>query len=96
MNYIEEAIKRAIEGGYDLGRVNREFASNNFYFCDPLFWQALGKNEWWDGSQFRWLGDKGWPDVQRPTYKEVWHSFIDHLIAGGTPEDFFKELLVKK
>jgi hypothetical protein len=62
-------------------------------FLDPLFWQALGKGLCWDKQ----YNDKGMIMGKYGLLPEfVWrgeiHRFIDTLIDGGTPEDYFSKL----
>ena len=49
------AIKKAIEGGYDISwdrLVYEEITDrNNHYLLDPLFWQCLGKQQGWVVSE---------------------------------------------
>lgn len=61
-------------------------------WCDPLFWQSLGKALGWDtGEHLDW----SYPNapVNMPMWEWKWHSFINHLIAGKDPEEFFANLL---
>jgi hypothetical protein len=65
MTYTEQAIKKAIEGGFDV-RWNPAFGAaeevskdgngtilhNQQVFLDPSFWQSLGKTLGWNG---RWM-----------------------------------------
>jgi len=48
---MEQAIKKAIEGGYDIEAGYRQCKSvgdrDRFALLDPLFWQALGKQQGW-------------------------------------------------
>lgn len=53
---------------------------------DPLFWQALGKALEWHKEP---IGD-----FHRGTvWIFKWHQFIDALVEGQTPDQFFKELI---
>ncbi len=47
---------------------------------DPLAWQAVGKTRGWN---------KYIPAVNEPSrlYKDIWHTFIDHLADGKTIEE---------
>lgn len=83
---IQEAIKKAIEGGWKEssswfdGVIIKQKA-----FLDPIFWQALGKSLGWEdfmgGYEDRCFG-----------WVYQWHSFIDHLAKGESAESFFEEL----
>lgn len=98
---IEQAIQKAIEGGYVIGEGKRydEFRHKlgqhihtfprEIGFLDPLFWQSLGKA-------------MGWKDVGETYGLPVsmasigwlyhWHRFIDHLAEGEDAESFFEKL----
>jgi len=88
---VEQAIKKAIEGGWNEGRaeigipegkVGSDMFIDEIAFADPLFWQSLGKAMGWPSNPMSW---KGW--------KNQWHDFIDHLAEGKTAEEFFEKLL---
>ncbi len=63
---MEQAIKKAIEGGYRYGfyltedgkKTNEEKYNHAIKSCilDPLFWQALGKAEGWRQDPSRCTG----------------------------------------
>jgi len=83
---MEQAIKKAIEGGYPRGRIG----SASFFCMDKDFWQALGKAEGWGivqprGAGIEFISDEYW--------KQHWHRFIDHLAEGNSIDSFFNELL---
>ncbi len=82
--------------------------SERSILLDPLFWQCLGKSLGWRlfdaheirgnnlrchlcGARYDAIGDC----LKNPIRSWLihWHRFIDHLASGGTPDDFFKELL---
>lgn len=91
---MEQAIKRAKTGGYD---VIAKAPSYNIYsemYLDPLFWQALGKAEGWGQKHDMEYDDDGITPI--PDWQYNWHRYIDHLIEGRDPEEFWKELLDKK
>lgn len=100
---MKEAIKKAIEGGYkklygyedykesdDTLCMAGEFGKvSNHFLLDPLFWQALGKAEGWiDGDK-----DSYGVPKEKWGWKDQWHRFIDKIADGGTPDEFFKDLL---
>jgi len=58
---------------------------------DPLFWQALGKAEGWEGEMY--IEGKGVRNVK--DWLHNWHLFIDHLANSGILDDFFNKLLTK-
>ncbi len=77
---METAIKKAIQGGYELRKENSFFADikdlskisvrNHIILLDPLFWQALGKAEGWD------------LDVNNPTWLcPVCANSLDEMIC---------------
>lgn len=87
---IHKAYRRA--GSWAKKGNTSSFIDWGHAFLDPLFWQALGKAMgWWDGKKF----PKWHPKGEKP--KAHWQihmqSFIDHLIAGKSPDLFFMELL---
>lgn len=92
---IQDAIKAAVEGGWERkewyypDEMPKEPLPHE-YLLDPLFWQALGKGLGW-GNKY----DLEPAKHNRSNYLEWlshWHKFIDHLAAGKTIEQFFKEL----
>lgn len=90
---MNEAIRRAIEGGYQI-IMNTKYGRKVEYFpeyqepekivLNPLFWRAIGKAEGWPEKHTAYLG-----------WKNRWHDFIDHLADGGTPDTFFAALFTK-
>lgn len=55
---------------------------------DPEFWRCLGKGlEWPDG----WIKDPAPYFMEE--WKAEWHRFIDKIASGGTPDEFFNNLL---
>lgn len=95
MNYIEQAIREAVEkGGYmpptavdsdEIPAAIRYFAKSPYrVFLDPTFWQALGKARGWGAEAWGWGGE---------TWVMEWHRFIDALAEGKDAESFFKNLL---
>ena len=95
---INQAIKRAIEGGYKAPYflngwpfpLHKE--EQNTIFLDRSFWQSLGEALEWGEHEFalQWkhdgvpLGDTHW------LYE--WHRFIDHLAEGKDAESYFASL----
>lgn len=98
---MKEAIQKAIEGGLGDKMVSYKhkagwvsivttdgdgYTKRDYKFAElwmsPSFWQSLGKAMGWEkeyGGNTRW--------------RTNWHMFIDHLIEGKDPEEFFKKLL---
>jgi len=93
---MNEAIKKAIEGGYhDTHRFFLE-CENEYahYLIDPLFWQALGKDEGWDEGEAHDEIYALAPHMQW-MWQFKWHRFIDHLAEGKDIDSFFNDLLKK-
>jgi len=100
---MEQAIKKAIEGGYKGGKWNtitKEYCLDFFelnnrhkimysYLVDPLFWECLGKALGWKQQD----KIKEFGDFFNYDYRDYMHSFIDHIADKGTPDDFFNKLL---
>ena len=107
---IEQAIKKAIEGGYDkrldcgawtseTGKVVKVWAIEKI-LLDPQFWQCLFGEEIVNGDgqthdDWRRADDFGWKG-EMPIWKFKQHQFIDHLAEGKSAEDYFKSLANKK
>ena len=106
---MEQAIKKAIEGGYDSSLVyNREIVLLN-----PLFWRALSKSENWGTTKLNWSdgdlssygvhyfgGKFTYPynegadvEFEIDTWRLQMHYFIDHIAEGKDIDSFFNELL---
>lgn len=95
---IQETIEKAIEGGYktlyetNIVQINaRRFGLKTahdmrmfYHLSQPLFWQSLGKAMGWHKGIS--------PENEHLYWRAHWHSFIDHLADGGTPESFFESL----
>ncbi len=104
---IQEAITKAIEGGYitDYPNMDCNVWEEHHIFLDPLFWQSLGKAmEWEKGCSGcgRMRKEPGFPecvktgrvshDNEEDGWKIKWHRFIDHLADGKDAESFFENL----
>ena len=107
---IQDAIKKAIKGGYkDDGFVlDSGVMDYSHCFLNPQFWQCLMKNLNKDRA-IPWelvcedcgttTSDcecqmSGRGARRIPLWKYQWHSFIDHLASGKTVEDYFKNLTI--
>lgn len=110
---MEQAIRKAIEGGYNpnwnIHKIQEFPELYDKALLDPLFWQALGKAEWWNNIKAIDLARceicdsktchkkivKGEPKNYVPTKSWLyhWHHFIDHLAEGKDAESFFTDLL---
>ena len=88
---MNNAIQKAIEGGYKSSRQRPSLVPNwtveqiDSTLLDPLFWQYLGKAMGWN----MWNTDI-------PQWKFHWHNFIDDMIDGKTPDEFFNNLIPTK
>lgn len=95
---IQQAIQKAIEGGWEYwrGEIPSVTGHGDLFVdekmvLDPLFWQALGKA-------------MGWKDVRIPRHLDdvdgrlqigwlyYWHYFIDNLAEGGSIKTYFEKL----
>lgn len=96
---IEEAIKKAIEGGYRPADCN---LSHSVYSCrhrqkvlflDPTFWQCLGKAMGWNEEHHCPLACcGGLCPINIPMWQSKMHQFIDNLVEGKTATDYFNNL----
>ena len=91
---IQEAINRAIEGGYPSQRVeDLALHVQAQYFLETSFWQALGRTLGWEGhGEYIQLSDQESRTISQPMWLSYWHRFNDHLATGKTPESFFATL----
>lgn len=98
---VEEAIKKAIEGGYPFwGKTNArafEGVDTNDHLSDilldPSFWQSLGKAIGWGKTKnFESRREDSLLDLWPEEWQVYWHIFIDHLAGGKTVEEFFESL----
>ncbi|KKN71723.1 hypothetical protein LCGC14_0417890 [marine sediment metagenome] len=94
---IEQAIEKAIEGGWK-PKVHRHYSLSQekdyrdmweaYTLLDTSFWQSLGKAMGWGktglGQYKKFNSDYQW--------QHHWHSLIDFLSDGGSIEDYFKSL----
>ena len=93
---IQEAIKKAIEGGWNkwaksqlpkpMGIGTVRYGE---IFMDKDFWSCLGRAMGW-----RQNNTMSCPSgcIQGEPWVFKWHSFIDHLASGKSAEEFFGEL----
>jgi hypothetical protein len=70
---------------------------NDSPFLDPSFWQSLGKAMGISDhvNPLHRVGKKITCVVccrNEEAWKDMWHRFIDHLVAGESAEEFFAEL----
>lgn len=114
---MEQAIKKAIEGGYNAWNspnvVVYEESDTHYsenwvsigsfdvhrmeLLLDPLFWQALGKQQgWWErvgkfGINLDMMVTT--EDNSQYGWLHYWHRFIDHIAEGGDIDEFFNKLI---
>lgn len=89
---MKSGYKFCIQGqGESLGKWDMLHGSWDLnFFLDPTFWQSLGKALGWDKNKT--FEQDGFTLI---SWKREWHSFIDTLASGQTPEKFFADLLAK-
>lgn len=100
---MEKAIQKAIEGGYeykgfDVDGNIQPTANSELVLLDRLFWQCLGKSLGW-GKICPHCNSVTHPlcwKHKSTSWQHEWHRFIDHLIEGKDPEEFFNNLLADK
>jgi hypothetical protein len=88
---IQEAIEKAIEGGYPKGRVaDLAVPVQAQCFLETSFWESLGRTLGWEGD-FEYITLRGDEPhkVRQPMWLYYWHRFHSHLVTGKTPESFF-------
>ena len=91
---IQEAIEKAIEGGYTKERVGDLSSQVQAqYFLETSFWEALGHTLGWedDFEYIQVMGDEP-QKMRQPMWLYYWHRFNNHLATGKTPESFFESL----
>lgn len=94
MTYTEQAVRLAVEGGWiakmcvDVEKKYRWYIHQ--ILLDPTFWTSLGKGMGWGGE------NNLAPEMRLWTWKDYWHSLIDHLAQGKDIESFFAALLKDK
>ena len=97
---INEAIKKAIEGGWFPKATRLQFVfeerghvevfEDYHIFLDPLFWQALF------GKEKNFACPACWRPMTHAAYFPDWQyqmvRFVNHLASGKSAEDFFAKL----
>ena len=92
---IQEAINKAIEGGYfpqeRLAALSVPMQAQGF--LETAFWEALVPVLGVEGD-FEYIQlTRGEPrKIRQPMWLYYWHRFHSHLVAGNTPESFFAAL----
>jgi hypothetical protein len=88
---IQEAIAKAIEGGYSKQRVeDLALHVQAEYFLETTFWEAFVRALGVEGD-FEYIHrDRDEPrTLRQPLWLYYWHQFNSHLLAGKSPESFF-------
>ena len=74
----QEAIAKAIEGGYTAYKLqDPSWPRPEQYFLDTSFWEALGRTREWKPESL---------------WRSYWDRFIIHLTQGKSLESFFVNL----
>lgn len=99
---IEQAIEKAIEGGWDHRKMityhTKTFGTVSDPLLDPSFWRSLGKAMGWGickackTTHENVVCDYGSEFLDTSNWKERWHSLIDHLADGKSIEEYFEKL----
>jgi hypothetical protein len=91
---IQEAIKKAIEGGYPTQRIDDlALHVQAQYFLESTFWEALVRALGVEGDCEYIHMDRGEPrTLRQPLWFYYSHRFHSHLVAGNTPASFFARL----
>ena len=103
MTYVEQAIKEAVDYGYEpkverypemkgISSLQIAVAMQADVFIDPAFWKALGKKRGWTTDDDFKYWQKSVAEWEERYWKKFWHRFIDHLAEEKDAESFFKEL----
>ena len=88
---IQEAIDKAIEGGYPKERIaDLALHVQAQCFLETTFWEALVRALGVEGD-FEYIQlSRGEPrKMRQPLWLSYWHRFHGHLVAGKSPESFF-------
>ena len=103
MTYVEQAIKEAVDHGYQpnverypemegISPLQIAIAMQADVFIDPAFWKALGKKRGWTTDDDFKYWQKSVAEWEDKYWKKFWHRFIDHLAEDKDAESFFKAL----
>lgn len=106
---MEQAIKKAIEGGYDIEKyfgteLSEKMGSMPHDDFKAKCWLLSDPHILLDPKFWQCLGKAcGWPEreytdfkgrkVKWHIWKNHWHQFIDHLASGKDPASFFTTLI---
>src|SRR6266496_3316858 len=89
---IQEAIHKAIEGGYPTERLeDPSVPVQAQYFLETTFWEALIRALGMEGDcEYIQLSSNEPRKMRQPIWLYYWHRFHHHLATGKTPESFFE------
>ena len=103
---MENAIKKAIEGGYRSSEFPnyrsrtailsyRDYEKGGAYSIEQMKWSDILL----DPLFWQALGNnQGWgfyeEKIEEDEWRDKWHNFIDHLAEGKSINSFFENLLV--
>lgn len=108
MNYTQQAIERALEGGWEpkrvlkltlskwsVGDIVALYRNTEAFLLEKDFWRCLGRAEGLNGD-----GPLGTTFEVGNRIGSAWSNmmrdFTEHLIAGHDIESYFAQLLTKK
>jgi len=88
---IQEAIDKAIEGGYPKERIaDLALHVQAQYVLETTFWEAFVRALGVAGDVEYIQLRRGEPrKMRQPLWLSYWHRFHSHLVAGKSPESFF-------
>jgi hypothetical protein len=104
---IKQFIERAIEGGWEEGKALKNTVKQyeeiglplmaeaipELMFLDPLAWQAVGKVEGWEKTDYCWgCGYDEGATCDTPIWKVKMHNMIDALIEGKSVSEYIETL----
>jgi|SRR6185369_5974388 len=96
---IEKAIQLAVENGWNSEECQVPIGGRGRFnydrmYLDPEFWKCLGKSLGWmeelNVKDYDTLVYQYWK--WRPEWEFQWHRFINDIVAGRTPKDYFSKL----
>jgi hypothetical protein len=89
---IQEAINKAIEGGYPQERIaDLSVAVQARCFLETTFWEALVRALGIEGDfEYIQLSRDAPHKIRQPMWLYYWHRFNSHLVAGKSPASFFE------
>jgi hypothetical protein len=92
---MKKAIELAIKGGWKMPLGFQGWASEAaipIATNDPSFWQCLGKELGWEKEVTYYNSFTDGKENNDP-WRLHWHQFLEALMDGKTPDQFFNSLL---